>query len=319
MKRMKYLSILIFFIFFSCTNEKSISVGFLLPNLTDGRYPKDKSSFTERIKELGGSVEVGDAKNDPNFQEEQAKEMIKKGIKVLVISAVNQNTAASIVRDAHDKGVKVIAYERLIRNCDLDYFVSFDHYVVGKQQAGYAINKKGTGNYVLLGGDKGDRNAEMIHNGMLEILSPKIKSGEIKILYNIYVENWDKENAYMEMKKVLDLSGERVDAVLAANDGMAAGVIKALDEYHIANRSIITTGLDADADACKRIMEGKQSMTVYKPFKKEAQIAAELAIRQARGEDDKKNLQETWNGKVKVPTILLQSVVVDSTNINVVQ
>ncbi|MDP4227705.1 MAG: substrate-binding domain-containing protein, partial [Bacteroidota bacterium] len=99
----------------------------------------------------------------------------------------------------------------------------------------------------------------------------------------------------------------------------AAGVIKALDEYHIANRSIITTGLDADADACKRIMEGKQSMTVYKPFKKEAQIAAELAIRQARGEDDKKNLQETWNGKVKVPTILLQSVVVDSTNINVVQ
>lgn len=298
----------------SCNSNKKVKIGFLLPNLTDSRYPKDRDFFVEKITEAGGVVEVGDAHNDPNQQEDQARNMIKDGVKVIVIAAVNQNLAASIVRMSHDKGVKVIAYERLIQNCDLDYFVTFDHYLVGKQQASYAVQRKPEGNYVLLGGDKGDKNAELIKKGQMDIIAPLVKSGKIKILFNVFVEDWSPESAHNDIQEVLNLSGEKVDAVLTANDGMAGGIISTLENQQ-PGYPVIITGLDADIEACRRIKEGKQSMTVYKPFKNEAQIAADLAMELAKGEKINSTNQTTWNGMVNVETNLLQSVIVDNSNI----
>jgi D-xylose transport system substrate-binding protein len=299
---------------FSCFRERTVTIGFLLPNLTDGRYPKDCDYFIKKIRQLGGKVEIGDAHNDPKLQEEQARQMIEKGVKIIVICAVNQNLAASIVRLVHDYGVKVIAYERLIQNCDLDYLVTFDHYIIGKQQAKYAIQHKPNGNYVLIGGDKGDKNAELIKKGQMDIIEPLVKSGKIKVIYNVFIEDWDANCANNEMNKVLHLSGEKIDVVLSANDGMAAGIIKALEENQ-PGYPVIVTGLDADISACHRIVKGKQAMTVYKPFKEQAEITAELAMNVVKGANIQNISGTTFNGFTNVQTITLQSIVVDSLNI----
>lgn len=314
---MKKVLIIVFLaanIFYSCSTDNHQKIGFLLPNLTDARYPKDRDFLAAKVKELGGTVEIGDANNDPNLQEQQAKQMLDNGVKVLVVTAVNQNLAAAIVRMAHDKGVKVIAYERLIQQCDLDYFVSFDHFVVGKQQATYAIQKVPDGNYILISGDKRDKNAELIKQGQREILAPLIKSGKVNVMYDVFVEDWDAESAYKEVFTALNLSGKKADVVLCANDGMAGGVIRALQDFQPGYPAIVT-GLDADLPACRRIVQGKQSMTIYKPFKKQAEIAGTLAMKIAMHEKYTDNLSKTNNGMVDVPTIQLESVPVDNANI----
>lgn len=318
MKKQLYVfGLLVLFLHISCSRDRAVTLGFLLPNLKDGRYPKDRDCFVEKISQMGGKVEIGDAHNDPTIQEEQARQMINKGVKIIVICAVNQNLAASIVRYAHDHSVKVIAYERLIQNCDLDYFVAFDHYIVGKQQASYAIQHKPQGNYVLIGGDKGDKNAELIKNGQLNIIESFVKSGKIKVVYNVFVEDWDATGAYHEMNKVLLLSGKKIDVVLSANDGMAEGIIKALEENQ-PGYPVIVTGLDADISACKRIVKGNQTMTVYKPFKKQAEITAVLAMDVVKGKTIPNITGTTFNGVSQVQTITLQSIVVDSANIRTI-
>jgi D-xylose transport system substrate-binding protein len=296
----------------SCRNEK-VKVGFLLPNLSDDRYIKDKNFFIEKITQLGGEVLVADARNDANLQIEQAKEMINRGVKVLVVCAVNQNLAAAIVRNAEKKGVKVVAHERLIQNCNLDYFICFDHFVVGKQQAVYAVKAKPAGNYVIMCGDKADKNAELIFNGQKQILEPLIQAGAIKIVYQGFVENWSAETAYIDLDQVLKLSMTKIDVVLSANDGMAGGIIKALNENQPGYPAVVT-GLDADILACKRIVEGSQAMTVYKPFKTQAEIAAEIAMKLATNIKILEAEQTTNNGLVDVPTISLPSMPVDSIN-----
>lgn len=310
-------NIILFFsfiiLFISCkNNSQELKVGFLLPNFTDARYLKDRDFFSEKFKSLGGTVEIGNADNDAQKQEAQAEEMIKNGVKVLVITSVNQNTAASIVRMAKSKGIKVIAYERLIRNAEVDYYITFDHIEVGKIQAQYAMNKVPQGNYVVICGDKRDNNAELIMKGQTEALSKANSS--VKVIYKSYIEDWSEENANAEMRKVLNLYNEKVDVVLTANDGMAAGVIRALDEVQ-PGHPVITTGLDADINACKRIMAGKQSMTVYKSFKTQGEMAAELAYKIIKGEKITEAKAFTDNGSIQVPSILLVPVGVDQANI----
>jgi D-xylose transport system substrate-binding protein len=313
-KRVSGIIIVLVIIICSCERKNNIRIGFLLPNLTDGRYVKDKEYFISKVTELKGTVEIADAGNDPYIQEQQARDMINNGVKVLVIIAVNQNLSASIVRMAHDRKIKVIAYERLIQHCDADYFIAYDHYSVGNLQANFAIERMPHGNYVLIGGDKSDKNAELIKQGQYKILSPLIKNGKIKILYDIFVENWSGESAYQEMKRVIALSGERIDVVLTSNDGMAAGAIQALKEEQPGYPAIVT-GLDADSEACMRIEEGSQSMTVYKSFQQQAEIAANLAVNLVRKEKIPAPTSSTFNGMSEVPTILLQAKVVDQYNI----
>lgn len=301
---------LVFPLLFSCKSKEELKVGFLLPNFSDSRYLKDRDFFTAKFQSLGGTVEVGNADNDAQKQEQQAAEMLNNGVKVLVITSVNQNTAASIVRMAKRKGVKVIAYERLIRNAEVDYFITFDHYEVGKIQAQYAINQRPQGNFVILCGDKSDNNAELIMKGQLEVLS----KSQAKAVYKTYVEAWNEENAFMELSQVLKLYKEKIDVVLTANDGMAGGAVRALEQYQDSTLAI-TTGLDADINACKRIMAGKQSMTVYKPFKLQGEMAADLAYRIIKSEKITEAKSFTDNGSIQVPSILLMPTAVDLSNI----
>lgn len=298
----------------SCQNQNKIKVGFLFPNMVSDRYLKEKVYFTNKVQELGGEVLIASADYNDQTQIQQAKDLIEQGAKVLIVNSINLNTAAAIVRYAHDNGVKVIAYDRLIKNCDLDYFLTFDNEKVGKLMTDYITRIKPEGNYVLLGGDKGDQNAVWVKNGQKQALIPFLNSGKVKIVYDIYVEDWSGDNAHAEMKKFLDLSAQVPDAILSAYDGMSTGVINLLKEYKLEGQVLIT-GQDAELAACRNIVKGYQAMTIYKSVKRLAEEAAEVSMKLAKNESIKDVNQKINNGQIDVATIFLDPVVVDKDNL----
>jgi D-xylose transport system substrate-binding protein len=305
----------IFNILFSCNSHNNVKVGFLLPNMVSDRYLKEKIYFSEKIRELGGEALVTSGDYDDQKQIKQASELIEQGAKVLVVNPLNLYTAAAIIRDAHEHGVPVIAYDRLIRNCDLDYFLTFDNEKVGRLMADYAINIKPEGKYILLGGDKGDQNAVWVKKGQLDALAPSINSGKIKIVFNVFVEDWSGENAKFMMKKYFNLSGDLPDVILSSYDGMSTGVIELFDTYNIVPGQIIITGQDAELAACRNIVKGNQTMTIYKSVKNLACKAAELSMKLVNKEKISSSEIKTFNGKIEVPTVLLDPVVVDKSNL----
>jgi D-xylose transport system substrate-binding protein len=312
-----FASLMLISVIFSCKEEGKIKIGFLEPQLKTDRYIKETEYFTKKIEALGGECISASADEDDQLQIRQAKEMISKGVKVLVICAVNQNTAPEIVRVAHKAKIKVIAYDRLIRNCDLDYYITFDSEKVGELMANYVTKIKSEGNYILLGGDKADLNASLVKAGQLKVISPLINAGKIKIIYNTFIESWSGDNAKGEMKKFLDLSQEKPDVILASNDGMANGVIDLLKEYKLQGK-ILITGQDALLPSCRNIVNGYQTMTVYKSVKTLANQAAEISIKICRKEVVSDFNTTVSNGKKEVPALLLEPIVVDKNNIKAV-
>lgn len=316
MKAFKITSIiLIFLVFLSCSNSSKIKIGYLVPNLQSGRYAKEEQYFKEKIEQLGGEAFLASAEYDGKLQIQQAHEMLEKGAKALVVNSVNMNTAAAIVRDAHEHGAKVMAYDRIIRNSDLDYYISFDNTKVGEYMAQYALKYKPSGNYMLLGGDKNDMNAVLVKNGQLNALKKAISDGSVKVIYDIFVEDWSTENAYHEMKSYLQLSDVLPDVILSSYDGMSFGAIKALKENNNDVSTMIITGQDAELFSLKSIVNNEQTMTVYKPLKAMAYKAAELSFAMASNEKIEKPAASISNGQKEVPAILLDPIVVDKNNI----
>jgi D-xylose transport system substrate-binding protein len=297
----------------SCKNSGGIKIGYLIPNSKSDRYQREQQFFKEKVAALGGEAVIASAEYDDKLQIQQAHDMVQAGAKVLVVNSVNMNTAAAIVRDAHDHGVKVIAYDRMIKNSDLDYYISFDNVKVGKLMAEYVIKVKPEGNYMLLGGDKADLNAVLVKKGQMEVLDGPIKAGKIKVLYNIFVEDWSEDNAYQETKSFLNLSEQTPDVILSSYDGMSTGAIKALAEHSMAG-TVIVTGQDAELEACKNIMNGNQTMTIYKPLKTLADKSAEIAFKMATGEKFEIPTSTISNGQKEVPAILIDPIAVDKNN-----
>ena len=302
---------IIIFLQYSCSNSEKIKIGFLVPNTSDNRYLIEKKYFEEKVGALGGEALFASAEYDDKLQISQAKEMIEKGAKVLIVNSVNMNTAAAIVREAHENGVKVIAHDRLIKNSDPDFYISYDNIKVGKLMAEKLVNLKPEGNYVLLGGDKADENAVLVKTGQLEVL--KKYEGKINIAYNVYIEGWSGENAYQDLDKYLDLSDTIPDAILSSNDGIAIGCIKVLEKRGLAGK-ILISGQDAELESCRNIVKDFQTVTVYKPFRPMIEKATEIAFKMAQKEDFKLETSTINNGQKDVPSLLLDPIAVEKAN-----
>jgi D-xylose transport system substrate-binding protein len=234
---------------------------------------------------------------------------------VIIIVSVNANISAAIVRDAHKKGIKVIAYDRLIKNADLDYYVSHNNIQVGELIAKYEVRLKPKGNYMLLLGDRADNNAIFVKEGIMKVLQPLVNSGSIRIVYQAFMERWRGSEAYFHVGRYLDFSNEEVDVILACGDGMAQGVIKALEENNLLGE-VNVTGQNADLVAIKSILKGEQSMTVYKPLKELAIAAADLANELLNGKTPTGINSSINNSKIDVPSILIPVQTVDKNNID---
>lgn len=299
----------------SCKKEKTdLSVGFLVHTLNDERWAIERDTFTKKINEMGGQVQFENASQDERVQYHQAKKLIDEGIDVLVIVPVNSKTAASIARMCKKNKVKIIAYDIIIDNCDLDLYVSFDNVMIGEMMAEYALARCDSGNYVLLWGDSNMKVAHWIQEGQMKILDPYVDAGQIKILYRTFVDGWSVSNASHLLNRVIDFSDRTIDVVLASSDGIAEGAIASLSKADIDVFPLVT-GQDASQKALQFIQSGKQSMTIEKQFSKLADIAAQAAY-QLVNEKEIKVDTVLYNGRSNIPSILLKPSVVDLVSIS---
>jgi D-xylose transport system substrate-binding protein len=298
----------------TATHGGPVRIGFSMDTLKEERWQRDKALIEQRAKELGAVLDVQVANGDDAVQTKQADNMLTKGVDVLIVAPHNGEIAASIVEAAHRKGVPVIAYDRLIRNSDVDLYISHQVTRIGEMQAEYALQHVPKGNYVLIGGSPTDYNAILLRNGQMNVLKPAIDRKDIKVVSEQFAREWKAEEALRITEDALTKTGNKVDAIVASNDGTAGGAVSALEAAGLAGK-VLVTGQDAQKDAVQRIVHGTQTMTIYKPIKALAFDAVDAAIKLAKKEPvnapDKIN-----NGKKDVPAILLAPIVVDKSNVD---
>jgi D-xylose transport system substrate-binding protein len=180
-------------------------------------------------------------------------------------------------------------------------------------QADYLVKHAPKGNYVLIAGSPNDEGAKALHDEQIQVLQPYVARGDIKVIADSYTKEWLPAEAYLSMLKAIESSQGNIAAVVASNDGLAGGAIQALRERNLAGK-VFVSGQDADLMSVIAIAQGTQSMTVYKPVANEAAVAAEEAVRLAKGEKTRAN-RVVNNGKADVPAILLKPIVVTKENI----
>lgn len=295
--------------------DKKIRIGFAMDTLKEERWQRDRDMFVARAKELGAEVLVQAANGNASMQISQAENLLTQGVDILVVVPSNAVTAASIVDKAHKAGKKVLSYDRLIKNADVDMYISFDNEEVGRMQARYLVERAPKGNYVLIGGSPTDNNAKMFRDGQMQVLKSLVDKGDIKIVTDQWAKDWQSSEALKHTENALTKSNNNIQAVVASNDGTAGGVIAALSQQKLAGK-VLVSGQDADLAGCQRVVEGTQSMTVYKPIKLIATRGAELAIAMAKGETNPAELKNVNNGKKEVPSLLLKPVGVDKNNMD---
>ena len=289
-------------------------IGLSLDTLKEARWQADRDLFVKRAQELGARVDVQSANGDDNQQIRDVESLLTAGAKVLVIVPHDGVAMARAVEMAHKANVPVIAYDRLIRNCDLDLYLSFDNVKVGELQAQYVVDNLpgGKGKIVRVYGSPTDNNAKLFKQGQDNVLNPLIKKGDIKVVRADWAEDWKPDNAKRIVNAAITDTGGKFDAVLASADGVAGGSIQALLEAGLAGK-VIVTGQDAELAAAQRIARGTQSMSIYKPLKILASQGAEAAYKLATGKPIIAT-RTVDNGKIEVPSILNDIYIADKKN-----
>jgi D-xylose transport system substrate-binding protein len=293
--------------------DPPLKIGFLMDSLKVERWQTDRDAFQKRANELGAEVLVEAAEGDDALQFEQAYKLLNSGIKALVIVAHDTNEAVRIVASARAKNVPVLSYDRLIRNSSIDFFVGADAEAIGELQASTLVKAAPTGNYVLIGGSPTDLTAKLVRAGQMKILKPLIGRGDIKIFADVWARDWLPVEAYTHTIEVIEAYQGNITAIVASDDGTAGGAIQALQDHGLAGK-VLVSGQDADLAAIIRILDGTQTMTVYKPVGLEARQAAEVAVNLAKGETIRSSAFIP-NGNGNVPAFFVPPVVVTKDNV----
>src|SRR5215468_6160464 len=247
------------------SSKGPVRIGFSMDTLKEERWQRDKALVEQRCKEVGAQCEILVANGNDATQINQAESFLTKGVDVLIVAPHNGQIAASIVEAAHKQGVPVISYDRLIRNSEVDLYVSHQVVKIGQMQARYALDHAPKGNYVLIGGSETDNNALLLIEGQMQVLKPAVDSGQIKIVAQQYAREWLASEALRITEDALTKNNNDIQAIVASNDGTAGGAVSALPPQLVGK--VLVTGQDAQLDAVQRIVEGKQTMTVYKPIR----------------------------------------------------
>jgi len=307
------------------TPAHPVTIGLLMETYDVARWARDEEYFTKRAEELGARVVRAVANGDQDKQNQQADTFLTQGVDVLVVIPRDLKTAARIVKSAHEKNVPVLAYDRLILGCNLDMYVTFDNELVGYMQAKGVLEKVPEGNFILLGGASSDNNAALLRRGQMKAIREheEATGRKINILDDSFLDNWDKEEARRKISNLLTrfkAEGKPVHAIIASNDGTAGGAIAALKAEGLAG-SVAVSGQDAELGACRRVVEGTQTVTVYKPVRELASVSAEAAVMLAQGKLPEEiaaslnlKLHKLNNGARDVPSIFLTPIAVTKEN-----
>ena len=307
----------------SSGSTKAQKVGVLLPDTKSSiRWESfDRPLLTAAFKAAGVPVTIENAQNDKSTQQQQAEQLITNGAKVLLLVNLDSGSGAAIEANAQSRGVKVIDYDRLTLKGSAAYYVSFDNVAVGKLQGQGLVDclgDSGTPNIAELNGSPTDNNATLFKQGYDSVLKPLYASGKAKKVADQSVPDWDNQQALTIFEQMLQKTNNKIDGVLAANDGLGNSAISALKARKL--KQIPVTGQDATPQGIQNILSGDQCMTVYKAVKKEADAASKLAIALATGKEPEAGLV---NGKTNdsakdVPSVLLKPEAITKDNIKVV-
>lgn len=296
---------------------EKLKIGIALPTQQEERWVRDLATMQAKARELGLDARVAIARNDQAQQNTQIEQLLSQGIKVLILAPHDGEGAAIAVRKAREDGVKVISYDRLIMGTDVDVYLSFDNVAVGECQGRWITGKMPKGSYIILSGAPTDNNARLFKQGAMNFIQPLIDKGDVKVVLDQPVVDWQPANAQKIVENALTLCDNRVDAILAPNDGTAGGAIAALDPQGLSGKVPIT-GQDSDLSAAQRIVRGVQGMTVFKDTRRLGGEAITLAMKMAKGEDISGDINgRTVNNEyMDVPSVLLTPVAVDKDNID---
>ncbi len=340
MKRIFYLFAVLFLLsnFVACgsnedTNESLGLVGIALPTHSLQRWSQDGSNMKEQFEQNGYTVDLEYANDDIDTQIQQIQNMIIRGCDVIIIGSIDGTKITDVIKEAADSGIKIISYDRLIRDSEyIDYYATFDNYMVGTIQGKYIVDKlglknnKGPFNLEIFAGSPDDNNATFFYNGAMDELKPyiesrvlNVKSGQIEFV-DVTTQSWDTDIAAARMEKIAAMysDNEKIDAVLSSNDSCAMGVIKALEKagYGSADKPFpLITGQDCDKLNVAAVLQNKQSMSIFKDTRILASKVVEMTESILKGEDVEVNDTKTYdNGKKIVPSYLCEPGYVDKSN-----
>jgi D-xylose transport system substrate-binding protein len=302
----------------SSSSKSGGSVAVLLPDSKSSvRWETVDRPFLKKAFDAAGVKNtIQNAEGDKSTQQQQAEQAITNGAKVLLLVNLDSGSGAAIAANAKSQGVKVIDYDRLTLKGTSDYYVSFDNVKVGKLQGQGLVDclgsKKGA-SVAELNGSPTDNNATLFKQGYDSVLKPKFADGTYKKVADQSVPDWDNQKALTIFEQILQKSSNKVDGVLAANDGLGNAAISALKQRKLPQ--VPVTGQDATLQGIQNIVSGDQCMTVYKAIAKEADAASKLAISLVKGQTPTGVTAKVDNQSRQVPAILLQPVAVTKSNI----
>ena len=310
--------------------ETNGKVGVAMPTKDLQRWNQDGANMEEQLKAAGYEVDLQYASNDIATQVSQIENMISSGAQVLVIASIDGDSLGTVLAQAKEAGIKVIAYDRLIMNSDaVSYYATFDNYMVGTKQGEYIKeqldldNAAGPFNIEIFTGDPGDNNARFFYGGAIDVLKPYIESGKLVVqsgqveFDNVATANWSTENAQSRMDAIISAnyaSGTKLDAVLCSNDSTALGVTNSLEANYTGEWPIIT-GQDCDVANVKNMIAGKQSMSIFKDTRTLAAKTVEMVDAIMKGTEAPVNDTKTYdNGTGVIPSFLCEPVFTDVNN-----
>ena len=296
------------------------TVGVSWNNYQEERWAKwDEPAIKKAVEDAGGKYVANDAKSSAETQTTNVENLISQGAKVLIILAQDDKAIKSSVASSISQGIPVVSYDRLIEDPGV-FYVTFDNIEVGRMQAREIFKAVPKGNYVFIKGNEADANARFLKSGMDEIIKDAVASGDIKNVGETFTDSWKPELAQTEMEQFLTANNNKVDAVLSENDGMAGGVIAALEAQGLAGK-VPVSGQDGDIAALNRVALGTQTVDVWKDARELGKAAGEAAIQLCTNKDVKaiKGAAEfTTPGSNKVSSILLKPIPITKDNLQVV-
>ncbi len=291
-------------------DSEEIQIGMAFDSFLIERWERDRDIFVSRARDLGASVNVQNANGDVQKQKDQIKYLIDKKMDVIVLVAVDSSALTKEVQEARAAGIKVVAYDRLITDAPLDLYISFDNEMVGKYMADAIIEGLPSGGDVIkINGPSKDNNVLLINKGF----DREIRGHGINVFDTYYASEWKGEEAFNYLSEN-PVKADRADAVMCGNDSLAGQAVKYYSEKRRAGR-IPIVGQDADLDACQRIVEGTQTMTVYKSIEQLAKKAAESSVSLAKG-NSVAGVTDLKNGDYQVPYLSIAPVMVTKDNID---
>jgi putative multiple sugar transport system substrate-binding protein len=323
--------------FFALTTQAQAEdkglIGISMPTKSSARWIDDGNNLVKTLQGMGYTTDLQYADDDIPNQLAQIENMVTKGVKVLVIAAIDGTTLSDVLQKAHDGGIKVIAYDRLIKKSpNVDYYATFDNFKVGVLQATSLVDAlglkdgKGPFNIELFGGSPDDNNAFFFYDGAMSVLQPYIDSKKLVVqsgqtgMDKVGTLRWDGAVAQARMDNLLSAyyTDKRVDAVLSPYDGLSIGILSSLKGVGYGSGDMkmpYVSGQDAEVPSIKSILAGEQYSTIYKDTRELAKITAQMIDAMLSGKEVPVNDTKTYNNEVKVvPSYLLTPVAVDKSN-----